>query len=207
MATANKQPITTTEPAAPKLPSPADLAKADAIKAKADAIKAKEAEKIAKAKEVEKARIAKEKATLDAAKAEAKASAVAAKEAARVKREAEKEAARVKREAEREAEREAARAAREAAGVKERVVAADLSRYHFDKEKRTAGGNVSVDCNDPIAEQLRGLPLDAVYGAAVGHLGVPKPDLIAKYSHLNVGMQRMNLGNRIRAAVKVAAGE
>lgn len=199
MATANTKPVTTTKPA--------DLAKADAIKAK-------EAEKIAKAKEVEKARIAKEKAQADAAKAKeaeakkaqavaAKAAAIAAKEAAAKVKAAEKEAARVKR----EAEREAARAAREAAGVKERVVAADLSRYHFDKEKKTAGGNVSVDCNDLIAEQLRGLPLDAVYDVAVGHLGVPKPDLIAKYSHLNVGMQRMNLGNRIRAAVKVAAGE
>jgi len=186
MATANTKPVTTTKPAALKLPSPADLAKADAIKAK-------EAEKIAKAKEVERTRIAKEK------------------EAARVKeREAKREAARAAREAaavKREAKREAARAAREAAGVKERVVAADLSRYHFDKEKKTAGGNVSVDCNDPIAEQLRGLPLDAVYDVAVGHLRVPKLTLIAKYSHLNVGMQRMNLGNRIRAAVRAAAGE
>ena len=33
-------------------------------------------------------------------------------------------------------------------------------------------------------------------------LEVSKDSLVAKYEHLNVGMQRMNLGNRLRKAMK-----
>jgi len=73
--------------------------------------------------------------------------------------------------------------------------------YHRDNEKKTASGNVSVDCNDDVANKFRGKDLDAVYTAAAKILGEPEADLRKKYKHLNVGMQRMNLGNRVRAIV------
>lgn len=74
--------------------------------------------------------------------------------------------------------------------------------YHKDNEKKTAGGNVSVDSNDEIAIKLRGKSLDEVYKLAGKALApdFTEADLRKKYRHLNVGMQRMNLGNRIRAA-------
>ena len=159
--------------------------------------KAAAATKVAKAKEaaIEKAAIAADfgreaKAAEKAAKAKAKEVAAQAKAAEKAAKAA-----------------EAAREIRVASGAPDRVIAADLSRYHFDKEVKTAGGHVSVDCNDKVAADLRGRALDAVYDEAARVLSVSKADLVTKYAHLHVGMQRMNLGNRMRAALKVAAGE
>lgn len=162
---------------------------ADAAKAKAKELATKEAEKakLAKAKEAEK---------LTAEKAKAKAAA----DAARIKAKAEKEAAALKAKAEREAERAKRKAEREAAGLKDRMVPADLSHYTKDTEKKTPGGNASVDINDKLANELRGLTLDQVYSKASKVLKEPVDALTAKYAHLNPGMQRMNLGNRMRAA-------
>lgn len=76
--------------------------------------------------------------------------------------------------------------------------------YHKDNEKKTAGGNTSVDNDDDVAKKLRGKDLDAVY-AFVGPVVSKATDgdenektLRKKYGHLNVGMQRMNLGNKLR---------
>lgn len=85
-------------------------------------------------------------------------------------------------------------------GADQRLVPADLTKYHVDKAKKTAGGHQSVDCNDKLASKLRGLSLDEVYAEASKMLNEPVKALKAKYEHLNVGMQRMNLGNRMRAA-------
>lgn len=70
--------------------------------------------------------------------------------------------------------------------------------YHRDTENKTAGGNVSVDSDDATAKALRGKPLDEVYTKAAKVLGVTVKELQTRYGKLNVGMQRMNLGNRIR---------
>lgn len=72
--------------------------------------------------------------------------------------------------------------------------------YHKDKERKTAGGHVSVDSDDDLARKLRGKDLDEVYALASAKLKEPVAALKRKYSGLNVGMQRMNLGNRMRAA-------
>lgn len=64
----------------------------------------------------------------------------------------------------------------------------------------SAAGNATMDNGDALAKQLRGAELDEVYRQASAILGVPQTELRAKYKHLNVGMQRMNLGNRMRAA-------
>lgn len=73
----------------------------------------------------------------------------------------------------------------------------DLSNY---KEVKSASGNASLDNGDEVAKQLREKPLDDVYSIAAKVLREPVKALKARYEHLNVGMQRMNLGNRIRGA-------
>lgn len=64
----------------------------------------------------------------------------------------------------------------------------------------SAGGNATMDNGDALAKKLRGAELDDVYAAASKVLGESQAALKAKYAHLNPGMQRMNLGNRMRAA-------
>lgn len=163
----------------PAKPQVSDKEKAAALKAaekaKADKAKAKAKAAADKVKEAEKAAKAKEKAADDKAKADVKA--------AKAK------------------ERAAAKAEREANGGHDRLVPANLSQYHVDKEKKTAGGHASVDSNDTLAQKLRGKSIDEVYREAALVLKEDATALRAKYAHLNVGMQRMNLGNRMRAAV------
>lgn len=74
--------------------------------------------------------------------------------------------------------------------------------YTRDKENKTAGGHVSVHNGDEIATKLLGKDLDQVYAMAAKALKEDEADLRKKYKHLNTGMQRMNLGNRMRAAAK-----
>jgi len=71
--------------------------------------------------------------------------------------------------------------------------------------------NASLDSDDETARMMRGMPLVDVYAMAAEILTVASPhnisaeDLRAKYGHLNLGMQRMNLGNRVRKALRTAA--
>lgn len=84
------------------------------------------------------------------------------------------------------------------------------ARGHYHREKSGSGKDARffIDCDDNIAEQLRGKELEDVYTIASEHTGVGVSDLKDKYEHLNKGMQRMNLGNRIRGAIaKKARGE
>jgi hypothetical protein len=75
--------------------------------------------------------------------------------------------------------------------------------YKVDKEKRTAGGNASIDSDDEVAKKLRGKPIEDVYAAAAKALAPDETvaSLKKRYGHLNLGMQRMNLGNRLRGAL------
>lgn len=70
-----------------------------------------------------------------------------------------------------------------------------------------ASGNSSLDCGDDVATRLRGKDLDEVYRVASEILREPMAALRRKYEHLNPGMQRMNLGNRIRGAMAEDADE
>jgi len=91
-----------------------------------------------------------------------------------------------------------------AAPVKEgRLVPADLSKYSVH-ESKTLSGRKHIDVNDETAAKLREKTLDQIYVFAAKTLGETEKDLRAKYGHLNLGMQRMNLGNRIRAAFNAA---
>lgn len=86
----------------------------------------------------------------------------------------------------------------------DRLVPADLSRYVLHDTK-TASGRKQIDVDDATAEKLREMDLPGVYKYAAKVLDESIKDLIEKYKNLNPGMQRMNLGNRIRKAMKIAA--
>jgi hypothetical protein len=87
---------------------------------------------------------------------------------------------------------------------KERLVPADLSHYVLHEDK-TASGRRKIDINDDTAEKLRELDLEGTYKYAASILDENAKELKAKYANLNPGMQRMNLGNRIRKAFRLAA--
>ena len=82
--------------------------------------------------------------------------------------------------------------------VEKTVVRPNTESY---TKTRTASGNTSLHNGDPVASKLVELLLDEVYAVASKLLGVDVDTLVEKYKHLNPGMQRMNLGNRIRGAV------
>lgn len=64
-------------------------------------------------------------------------------------------------------------------------------------------GKKSLHCGDSVAEALQYRELDELYAIAGQILeGWTAETLQAKYEHLNLGSQRMNVGNRIRAAFK-----
>ena len=81
------------------------------------------------------------------------------------------------------------------------ALASAASRYTRHADVKTASGAASIDNGDEVAEMLRGMDLDATYAKASKVLELPEADLRAKYAHLNLGMQRMNLGNRIRGVL------
>ena len=79
-----------------------------------------------------------------------------------------------------------------------------VAKYRKGKKgERTAGGNQPVDCDDKVAKALRGKDLEAVYKEVAKALAPDETvaSLKAKYGKLNLGMQRMNLGNRLRGAL------
>ena len=89
-----------------------------------------------------------------------------------------------------------------------RRYAPEYVRGGKDGKTKTAAGNKTIDCDDDLAAKLRGKDLPEVYEMAVKVLNKALEEgekehtvgtLKAKYKHLNVGMQRMNLGNRMRA--------
>ncbi len=157
-------------------------AKAEKEAARAKAKAEKEAQKAEKAKQAEAQKAEREKAKVEAAKA---------REAATAKLNEAKEALK--------AAREAARAAGTSGSTKgPGALRAYASQYVHDSAHKTAGGNPSIHCNDDIAQKLAGKTLDEVYAMTAKIVEVPVAELKAKYGHLNLGMQRMNLGNRIR---------
>lgn len=72
---------------------------------------------------------------------------------------------------------------------------------HYAKTK-SAKGNKTLDSGDGLAVELRGMELEDVYARAAKELNESVKSLHQRYDALNPGMQRMNLGNRMRAALK-----
>ena len=93
-----------------------------------------------------------------------------------------------------------AKKAKPSGNAAERLVPADLETYVKDSEHKTAGGNVSIHCNDAVANKLLGKTLDQCYAIVAKAIKEDEKALRAKYKHLNIGMQRMSLGNRMRGA-------
>ena len=88
----------------------------------------------------------------------------------------------------------------------------DPIRLDFQKEKyvnsrvKTPSGRRAVDIGDSVAVMLRGDNLSHVYkkvAVALNNMGVTvtEKELKGRYEHLNVGMQRMNLGNLVRGSI------
>lgn len=75
----------------------------------------------------------------------------------------------------------------------------DLSAY---TTVRSAAGNSSLDNGDDVATKLRGKEIGEVYSIVAKATDVPVKQLKANYGHLNIGMQRMNLGNKYRGALR-----
>ena len=78
-----------------------------------------------------------------------------------------------------------------------RIVKSKFDPSCYAKVK-AASGNASLDCADSMAVTLRGKSLDDVYELAAVALAISEEELRTKYEHLNPGMQRMTLGNRMR---------
>ena len=62
----------------------------------------------------------------------------------------------------------------------------------------TVAGNRTIDIDDKVARMLRGTDVKEMYQIAAKALGTTPRTLQAQYGHLNIGMQRMSLGNRMR---------
>lgn len=81
-------------------------------------------------------------------------------------------------------------------------VKADVSSY---VRVKTAAGHTSLHNGDAVAKKLAGKELDEVYKLVSKETDIPKTQLVARYQHLNQGMQRMNLGNVLRGALRAEA--
>lgn len=77
-------------------------------------------------------------------------------------------------------------------------IAADVSKY---QKSKSASGSVSLNNGDRVASAMDGLTLDEAYRLTGEVAAVSVDELKAKYQHLNIGQQRMNLGNRIRGVL------
>lgn len=62
----------------------------------------------------------------------------------------------------------------------------------------SASGKKSLHNGDPVAVAFAGLDVPTLYGVVSKFMGVDRAELEERYQHLNIGMQRMNLGNRAR---------
>ena len=77
--------------------------------------------------------------------------------------------------------------------------AVNLDNY---EKVKAPGGGTSYHNGDAVAEKLAGKSLEDVYAFAAKTLKEDVKALQKKYEHLNVGMQRMNVGNKLRGLVK-----
>lgn len=89
-------------------------------------------------------------------------------------------------------------------GEKEKpTMSGQLNRYRekYSDAVSYAGKKSKVN-GDEISLALLSLTPKQVMNAAEKVLGLPENELVSRYASLNPGQQRMNAGNRIRAAVK-----
>lgn len=70
------------------------------------------------------------------------------------------------------------------------------------EQQKARAKSGQTDVGDEAAEMLRGKSIDEAYGIVADVVKVPELALRQKYSHLNPGQQRMNLGNKLRHHLK-----
>ena len=75
------------------------------------------------------------------------------------------------------------------------VVKPNTENYTSSK---SASGKKTQHNNDVVAQALDGATLDEIIKPAAEALECTQKELRTKYEHLNPGMQRMNIGNRLR---------
>lgn len=86
---------------------------------------------------------------------------------------------------------------------KNRDMSATLLKYRQRYTPTTAySGRASLNNGDPIADHFAGMSPLEVMQEAERLLGLDNGELVARYENLNPGQQRMNAGNRVRAAIK-----
>lgn len=85
-------------------------------------------------------------------------------------------------------------------GPSKSVIPLDVAKsYERAKDK---AGKLHVDNGDKIATVLRNHDLAEIYALVSKKCDIPAAELKRKYGHLNPGMQRMNLGNKLRAVAQ-----
>lgn len=87
------------------------------------------------------------------------------------------------------------------------LVQPDYSRY-VKHDIKSPSGRKALDINDKVADLLRGHDISDCHYIVAKNMAAVKgetrtadeieKELVKQYQHLNVGMQRMNLGNRLR---------
>ena len=88
--------------------------------------------------------------------------------------------------------------AKEGTEEKEVRIKPDLEKY---VNGVSASGKKTKNCGDDVAVATDGFTIEELARVASRLRDIPAKELIAKYEHLNVGMQAMNLRNLIRGGV------
>lgn len=84
-----------------------------------------------------------------------------------------------------------------------KTLSTTMRKYRSGYEPTVAySGRVSLNKGDEVATILAGKSPADVLTMAEALLGLEAGELVARYAKLNPGQQRMNGGNRIRAAIK-----
>lgn len=81
----------------------------------------------------------------------------------------------------------------------------DPNRYTTREGALTPSGNKVKDVGDEAAGLLAGLDFDGMVKVVAKETGRNKAEVVAKYEHLNPGMQRMTLSNILRGALRAKA--
>jgi hypothetical protein len=81
---------------------------------------------------------------------------------------------------------------------KEVRIKPDLTKY---VSGISGSGKRTKRADNPVSEALDGFTVEETAAVAQAMCDIPAKELLAKYAHVNVGMQKMNLANRIRGAV------
>ena len=88
--------------------------------------------------------------------------------------------------------------AEQEAAVKPVVIRPDLNKYVTGV---SGAGKKTKRADNPVSEALDGFTVEETAAVAAKMTGIPAKELLARYAGRNIGMQKMNLANRIRGAV------